>query len=145
VILPDVNLLIYAHDTASRDHAAAKAWWDGVLSGDEPVGLAWATLLAFVRLTTNRAVFQEPLSVEEAVETVERWLTQPHVRVVQPAHRHAEYLFGFLRALGAAGNLTSDAHLAALAVEHGATLCSADSDFGRFPRLKWKNPIGPIR
>jgi toxin-antitoxin system PIN domain toxin len=141
VILPDVNLLIYAHDTAARSHDAAREWWDGALSGDEPVAVAWVTLLAFVRLTTKRAVFEEPFSVEEAVHRVEAWLAQPNVRMVQPGHRHAELLFRYLRALGAGGNLTTDAHLAALAVEHGCTLHSTDADFARFPGLDWRNPL----
>lgn len=141
MILPDINLLIYAHDTASRHHDRAKGWWNGVLSGDELVGMAWATLLGFIRLTTSRVVFEAPFSVEEAVGRAESWLALPHVRIVQPGHRHAEVLFSFLRTTGAAGNLTSDAHLAALAVEHGYSLYSVDSDFGRFPGLRWTNPI----
>jgi toxin-antitoxin system PIN domain toxin len=142
VILPDVNLLVYAYDTAARHHQAARQWWEDALSGDEPVALAWATLLAFVRLTTRRAVFEEPFSVDEALTRVEAWLAQPHVRVVQPGHRHAELLFQLLRALGTAGNLTTDAHLAALAIEHGCTLYSTDADFGRFAGLDWRNPFG---
>ena len=141
MILPDINLLLYAYDTAAPRHAVARDWWEGALSGDEPVALAWATLLAFVRITTKRVAFEEPFSVEEAIGHVEAWLDQPHVRVVQPGHRHAEHLFRFLRALGAAGNLTTDAHLAALAVEHGCTLYSTDADFARFPRLDWRNPL----
>jgi uncharacterized protein len=141
VILPDVNLLLYAHDTASPNHREAKQWWDSVLSGDEPVAIAWATLLGFIRLSTNRVVFKEPYSVEEALRHAENWLAQPHVRIVRESERHAEHVFRFLRALGTAGNLTSDTHLAAMAVEHGCTLYSVDADFGRFKGLKWKNPL----
>jgi toxin-antitoxin system PIN domain toxin len=141
VILPDVNLLIHAHDTAARRHEAAKRWWDDALSGDEPVALAWVTLLGFIRLTTSRVVFQQPFSVDEAVQRVESWLAQPNVRLVHPEHRHAQLCFGFLRAAGTGGNLTTDAHLAALAVEHGCILCSTDSDFDRFAGLTWRNPL----
>ena len=141
MILPDVNLLIYAHDTAASRHEAARQWWDSALSGDEPVALAWATLLAFVRLTTNRVVFQQPFSVDEAVQRVEAWLGQPNVRIVQPGHRHAQLFFAFLRAVGTGGNLTTDAHLAALAVEQGCVLCTTDADFARFPGLTWRNPL----
>jgi toxin-antitoxin system PIN domain toxin len=141
VILPDVNLLVYAHDTASPRHDPAREWWDGVLSGDELVAMPWVAVLGFLRLTTNRRILEEPLSAEEALQYVESWLAQPHVRVVQPGHRHAEHLFRFLRALGVAGNLTTDAHLAALALENGCTLYSTDADFARFPGLDWKNPL----
>lgn len=143
MILPDVNVLIYAHDTAARRHDEARAWWDEVLSSDEPVGLAWVTLLGFIRLTTNRMVFQQAFTVDEAVQRVEAWLAQPSVQIVQPGHRYAGLFFGFLRALGAGGNLTTDAHLAALAVEHGCVLCSTDADFDRFAGLNWRDPLAP--
>ena len=145
MILPDVNLLVHAYDAGGRHHARAKAWWEQALAGEEPVGLAWVTLLGFVRLTTNRVVFQHPLSVDEAVAHVESWLAQPNVRLVHPGYRHAELCFGFLRAAGTGGNLTTDAHLAALAVEHGCALYSTDSDFARFAGLNWRNPLAPQR
>ena len=141
MILPDVNLLLYAHDATAPSHDAARRWWDGVLSGDEPVALAWVTMLGFIRLTTSRAAVRRPVTVDEAAQRIEAWLAQPHVRVVQPAHRHAELLFRFLRTVGAGGNMTTDAHLAALAVEHGCALYSTDADFGRFPGLDWRNPL----
>jgi hypothetical protein len=100
-------------------------------------------LLGFIRITTNRLVLQNPWSVEESLERVEAWLEQPNVRIVHPTHRHAEWLVGFLRRAGTAGNLTTDAHLAALAVEHGCTLCSTDPDFARFSGLSWRNPLAP--
>jgi toxin-antitoxin system PIN domain toxin len=143
VILPDVSVLIHAHNLDSRRHERARAWWDDALSGTELVGLAWAALLGFIRITTNRAVLENPWSVDEALERVESWLAQPNVRVVHPTERHAGLLAGFLRGAGTAGNLTTDAHLAALAVEHGGTLCSTDTDFGRFPGLRWRNPLAP--
>lgn len=113
------------------------------MSGVELIALPWATLLGFIRITTNRAVFPSPLGVDEALTRVESWLARPNIRIIQPTHRHAELLAGFLRAAGTAGNLTTDAHLAALAVEHGCTLYSTDADFGRFPGLSWTNPLAP--
>lgn len=119
----------------------ARAWWDEALSGTELVGFPWAVLLGFIRLTTNRMVFVNPWPVEDALQRVEAWLQQPNVRVLHPSAGHTTLLAGFLRGLGTAGNLTTDAHLAALAVEHGCTLCSTDTDFARFPGLTWRNPL----
>lgn len=111
----------------------ARRWWEARLNGDEPVGLAWATALGFVRLTTHRQALVQPLAVEEATVWVEGWLYQPVVRVLVPWRDHARHDFGFLRRLGVAGNLTTDAHLAALAVEDQAERQSTESDFARFP------------
>ena len=139
--LVDVNLLLYAvHKDAPR-HAEAKSWWEAKLSGTETVGLAWIVLLAFLRLTTRPNVFPKPLRIETAFDIVDSWLEQPSVTVVHPGPRHARMLRDLLLPLGAGGNLTTDAHLAALALEHGAELCSLDHDFARFPRLKWHNPL----
>jgi toxin-antitoxin system PIN domain toxin len=145
VILPDVNLLVHAYDAGGRHHPRAKEWWEQAVGGEEPVGLAWVTLLGFIRLTTNRVVFAQPLAVDEAVAHVESWLAQPNVHVVHPGHRHAALCFGFLRAAGTGGTLTTDAHLAALAVEHGCALYSTDADFARFAGLTWRNPLAPQR
>lgn len=141
MILPDVSLLIHAHNLDSRHHERARSWWDDTLSDTELVGLAWSTLLGFIRITTNRAVLENPWPVDDALERVEAWLAQPNVRIVNPTHRHAEVLASFLRAIGTAGNFTTDAHLASLAVEHGCTLYSTDTDFARFPGLAWQNPL----
>lgn len=141
MIIPDLNLLVYAHHAGDRRHAAARAWWEGCLNGTEPVGLAWATLLGFVRLTTHRQVMVHPLPVATATAVVERWLEQPVVRMLVPGRDHARHCFGFLRQLGVAGNLTTDAHLAALALEYQAELHSTDTDFARFPGLRWRNPL----
>jgi len=143
VILPDVTILIHAHNLDSRHHDRAREWWDDALSETELVGLAWVTLLGFIRITTNRAALENPWPVGEALERVETWLAQPNVRIVHPTHRHAALLLAFLRGLGTAANLTTDAHLAALAVEHGGTLYSTDTDFARFPGLSWRNPLAP--
>jgi toxin-antitoxin system PIN domain toxin len=141
VILPDINLLIHAHNLDSPRHAAARQWWDQALSGTEWVGVAWVTLLGFIRLTTNRVVLDNPWPVDEPLQRIAEWLAQPNVRVVDPTPRHAELLAGLLRGVGTGGNLTTDAHLAALAIEHGATLHTTDADFARFPGLLWTNPL----
>lgn len=139
--LPDLNLLIYAVDRRSPSHERSIAWWNGLLSGSETVALTWTVLLGFVRLTTNPSVVQEPLRSDEALDYVDRWLAQPVTTVIEPTPRHAAVLRDLLGPVGTAGNLVSDAHLAALAIEHGAELCSADRDFGRFPGLRWVNPL----
>ena len=139
--LSDVNLLLYAYDASSVHHERAKLWLEEHLSGVEAFGFAWATLLAFVRLVTSSRVFESPLSVRESLDIVERWLATPCATVLHPGPRHAVVLRQLLEPVGAAGNLTTDAHLAALALEHEAELCSADADFSRFPGLRWTNPL----
>jgi toxin-antitoxin system PIN domain toxin len=141
VRLTDLNLLIYAVDEASPHHVKARAWLETALSGDQTVGFAWTVLLGFVRLTTNPRVFRSPLTPAEALELVDSWLGQSCVTVLDPTERHSALLRELLVDVGTAGNLTSDAHLAALAIEHGAELCSTDGDFARFPRLRWMNPL----
>ena len=144
MILVDANILLYAEDELSGRNAAARAWWDGQLSGSEPVCLCWTVLNAFVRIGTNRNAFQRPLSMEEAVARVASWLAQPSVRLIHATDHHWEVLSELLLRGQALGNLTTDAHLAALALEHGCLLCSTDSDFSRFPKLRWQNPLeGP--
>ncbi|HYM55739.1 MAG TPA: type II toxin-antitoxin system VapC family toxin [Solirubrobacteraceae bacterium] len=139
--LPDVNLFLYAYDDRSPRHGAARDWLEQTLSGTETVGLPWMVLLAFIRLSTRPVVVERPFDVEGAIELVERWLAQPCVTVINPTERHAAVLRDLLLPLGTAGNLTSDAHLAALAIEHGATLCSCDNDFSRFSGLRWVDPL----
>jgi len=141
--LVDVNLLLYAVNRDAPLHDAAHAWLEDALSATETVAFAWAVLLAFVRLSTNRLVFAEPLSVEDAFRVVDAWLAQPCSAVVHPAERHASILRKLLDGIGTAGNLTTDAHLAAIALEHGAELYSSDRDFARFPGLRWRNPLVP--
>ncbi len=140
--VPDVNLLIYALDTTSVRHEAARTWLDSTLSATEEVGFAWIVLLAVLRLTTRAAVFADPLRPEEALDIIDGWLAQPCASVIQPTSRHPAILRGLLTPLGTGGNLTSDAHLAALAIEHGGVLCSCDTDFSRFPGLTWLDPLG---
>jgi toxin-antitoxin system PIN domain toxin len=142
VIIPDVNLLLYAHIAAFPQHAAARKWWEATLSGRTEVGLAAVSVFGFLRIGTNRRVFSPPLSVEEALAIVRGWLARPGVRVLPAGPRHLELAFQQLEQLGTAGNLTTDAQLAALSIEHQATLYSNDADFGRFPGLRWINPLG---
>jgi toxin-antitoxin system PIN domain toxin len=141
VRISDVNLLLYAYDSSALQHQRARAWLEEQLSGVEAFGFAWATLLAFVRLVTSPRVFEAPLRVEEALDVVDAWLTAPPATVLNPGPRHAVLVRQLLEPVGTAGNLTTDAHLAALALEHDAELCSADADFSRFPGLRWSNPL----
>jgi len=141
VIVPDVNLLIHAYDEDSPVHAAARRWWEGLMNGERPVGLAWVAVLGFIRIATHRQILDRPLPVSAACAHPRAWLDRPHVSILNPGSRHAEVLFGLLESLGTAGNLTTDAHLAALAIEHQAELHSRDTDFRRFSGLRWVNPI----
>lgn len=139
--LVDVNLLIYAVDEASPRHTEANAWLTKLLAGPETVALSWHALLGFVRLSTRAQVFSAAMTVDEALDTVDAWLAQPAAVIVQETPRHLAVMRHLLAPLGAGGNLTSDAHLAALAIEHGAELCSCDADFSRFPGLRWRDPL----
>jgi uncharacterized protein len=139
--LLDLNILVYAIDESSSRHETAREWLDETLSGTDTVAFAWHVLIGFVRLSTRAAVFARPLSADEAFDMVDGWLQQPCVTIVHPTDRHPNVLRGLLSRLGSAGNLTSDAHLAALAIEHGAELCSTDVDFSRFPGVRWIDPL----
>ena len=139
--VPDVNVLLYAIDESSSRHSAARQWLEEALSGTEEVGFAWAVLFGFLRISTNPVVFENPLEPEEAFSYAEEWLAQPVAMALSPGPGHMELVQHLLRPLGVAGNLTSDAHLAALAIEHGAELCSSDTDFARFEGLRWRNPL----
>lgn len=139
--LPDVNLLIYSVDESSRHYARARPWLEQTLSGTEEVGFAWMVLRGFVRISTNPSAFGDALSPAQAFEFVDSWLGSPVATIVHPTERHAANLRDLLMPLGTAGNLTTDAHLAALAIEHGAELCSSDNDFSRFEGVRWTNPI----
>jgi uncharacterized protein len=141
MILVDANLLIYAVNQDAPLNRKAKPWLESVLSGTETVGFSWSVLLAFLRLTTRPGLFRRPLPVDTAFDLVASWLDQAPATIVHPGPRHLSVVRELLRALGTGGNLTSDAHLAALALEHGAELCSSDTDFARFPALKWRNPL----
>ncbi len=139
--LLDVNLLLYALDASSPQHDRARRWLEQALSGPGTVALPWVVLLAFLRLSTRPAVFTSPLTADEALDVVDEWLALPSVTVVHPGRRHAAILRELLDQLGTAGNLVTDAYLAALAIEHGAELCSSDADFSRFPGVRWVDPL----
>lgn len=141
MILVDANLLVYAHVASLSQHERARAWLDERLSGSTPVGLPWESALAFVRLVSNPRVFERPVTVAEGWAQVEGWLSCPSVWIPAPTERHAEVLGGLLRAPGLRANHVPDAHLAALALEHGLTVCSTDGDFGRFAGVRWLNPL----
>ncbi|MEA3414901.1 MAG: type II toxin-antitoxin system VapC family toxin [Thermodesulfobacteriota bacterium] len=141
MILVDANILLYAEDSLQPRHQQARAWWDGQLSGTGVVCLCWTVLSAFIRIGTNPRVFEHPLSLEQALARVQSWLDQPCTRVVRPTERHWTVFKQLLTDGQAVANLVTDAHLAALAIEHGCELASTDSDFARFPKLKWKNPL----
>jgi len=139
--LLDANLLLYAVNQDAPLHAKARAWFERTMSDRETVAFSWIVMLAFLRLTTRHGLFQKPLSSQAAFDLVAAWLDQPAATVIHPGPRHLAVLSELLRPLGTGGNLTSDAHLAALAIEHGAELCSCDGDFARFPGLRWRNPL----
>lgn len=141
MILVDANILLYAEDQLSPRHVKALAWWDAALSGESPVCLCWTVLGAFIRIGTNPRVFDQPLSLDQAMSRVQSWLDQPCTRIVNPTARHWAVFQHMLRTGQAAANLVTDAHLAALAVEHGCELISTDSDFSRFPGIRWRNPL----
>ncbi|HXG87332.1 MAG TPA: type II toxin-antitoxin system VapC family toxin [Vicinamibacterales bacterium] len=141
MIVVDANLLLYAYDPDSPQHEASRLWLEDVLSGTVLVRFAWVTLWAFLRISTNPQVFVRPLSPAEAHAAVALWLEQPNAGVVEPGERHLEILGVLIRDGQAGGPLVMDAALAAMAIEHGATLCSTDRDFARFPGLDWHNPI----
>jgi toxin-antitoxin system PIN domain toxin len=141
VILLDANLLVYAATSSLPQHEQARAWLDGRLNGTAPVGLPWPSLLAFIRLVSNPRVFERPRSIPDAWAQVEAWLGCTPAWLPQPTERHPEVLGELLRASVQRSNLVADAHLAALAIEHGLTLCSTDGDFARFAPLRWENPL----
>jgi len=134
--VPDVNVLLNGRDQTARHHATAQSWLETTLSGSETVGLAWTVLLGFMRISTNPRVYDRPLSVPDALDQIDEWIDLPSTALVAPTSRHRTILRALIEAAGTAGNLTTDAHLAALAIEHGATLATFDGDFHRFNGLK---------
>jgi len=141
VILVDANLLIYANVQSFPQHERARRWLDTRLNGAAPVGFPWPSLLGFLRVTTNPRVFERPASVSDAWRQVTAWLGCERAWIPQPTERHREVLGELLGAPGVQANLVHDAHMAALAIEHGLILCSTDGDFGRFAELRWENPL----
>lgn len=141
MILVDANILLYAEDARSPLHEPARKWWDEQLSRNDPVCLCWPVLSAFVRIGTNPRVFDHPLALKQAVSRIQSWLDQACTRIVRPTAQHWTTFQQMLTGGQAVANLVTDAHLAALAIEHGCRLASTDSDFKRFPQVKWFNPI----
>jgi toxin-antitoxin system PIN domain toxin len=141
VILVDANVLIYAVNADSAHHTASRRWLESSLSTTTHLGFSWIVLLAFLRITTRNGIFRSPLTPEQAMAYVDEWLDQPFARVVTPGEAHWPILRHLLAASGTAGNLTSDAHLAALAIEHRAAVASTDSDFRRFAGVEHVNPL----
>lgn len=140
-MLVDANLLLYAVDASSTRHDRAVAWLESALNGPQRVGLPWQSLTAFVRITTHPRALDRPLTAAEAWDYVDDWLSCDVAWVPTPTHRHAEVLGHLIRTYDVRGNLVPDAQLAALAIEHGLEIISADSDFARFPEVRWSNPL----
>ena len=141
MLLVDANVLLYAVNSDAVHHAESRAWLDRSLGAGEPVGFAWTVLLAFLRVSTNRAALSDPLTIGEATGQLAKWIAAPAAVVVEPTVRHADILAGLLESTGSAGNLVSDAHLAALATEHAATIITYDGDFTRFPGVRSRRPV----
>lgn len=141
MILVDANLLLYAYDPHAAQHEASRLWLESVLSGSSLVWFSWLTLWAFLRIATNPRVFERPLSTAEAEHHVSSWLAQSPAGILEPGERHWQILRLLVAEGQASGPLIMDAALAAIAIEHGATLCTTDRDFARFPGLRWTNPI----
>ena len=141
MILVDANVLLYAANRAAPEHEQARSWLDERLNDTVRVGLPWPSLLAFVRIATNPAIVRHPVRPAEAWRQIKDWLARDVVWIPLPTAQHAEVLEGLLELPVMTSRLVPDAHLAALAIEHGLTLCSTDGDFARFPGLKWVNPL----
>ena len=141
MIVPDVNLLIYAHNELAPWHGEARTWWAELLTHQRPVGIPWAVSFGFIRLITHPRVLEDPLPPGAALERVRTWLEQPGVQVLEPGPRHLTIVADLFGATGVAAGLTTDTHLAAIAIEHQCELHSNDSDFRRFPGLRWHNPL----
>jgi toxin-antitoxin system PIN domain toxin len=141
MIIPDVNLLLYAYDSSSLHHQAAAEWWKGCMTRKEEVGLAAVVLFGFVRISTHPRIFHNPLTVAEATKRVESWLVRPQVRIIEPSPHHVAETLALLASTGTAGNLTTDAQIAVLARQEKALLHSNDTDFLRFPGIRWHNPL----
>ncbi len=143
MIVPDINLLLYAYLPEYAQHVAAKAWWEQTLDNHEAVGIPSIVAFGFVRISTNRRAVTRPASIDEALAAIDSWYAHTHVQQLIEGPRYRSIVFDLLRALGTGGNLTPDAQIAAFAIEHGATLCSNDADFARMPGLAWRNPLAP--
>lgn len=141
MIVPDINLLMYAYSSGAIHHAKAKAWWEGCLNGTEPVGLSWVVIYGFARLMTNPRVLESPIGMIEALDIVETWLKRPQVLALSPGARHLEMMKDLLRSSGGGSALTTDAAIASIAREHRAVVHSNDVDFLRFEGVTVVNPL----
>ena len=141
MILPDANLLLYAYDSESPFHQTTARWWESLLSHPAPVGLCPVVVFAFLRLSTHPKVFANPLTVAEASQRMTSWFARPQVRLLVAGPKHVESVCALLAAAGTAGNLVTDAQIAAIAMENDATVHTADLDFARLKGTKWVNPL----
>jgi toxin-antitoxin system PIN domain toxin len=141
VILPDVNLLLYAHNRADSRHVAARDWWEAQLNSTQPVALCWVAINGFIRISTHPRILVKPLPAKQAITYVRVWLEQSNVLLIEPGPAFSNIYLDSIETLEAGGNLTTDAYLAALAIEHQAELQSTDQDFKRFSGLRWRNPL----
>ncbi len=141
MIVPDVNVLVFAYSQGSLHHKACRMWWEETLTQPRPVGLPWVSILGFVRVMTNRGILKIPMYPNDAISRVRAWLDVPGVQILSPGEFHAEIFFRLIEQVGTAGDLTTAAHLAALAIEYRGELASTDTDFARFPGLRWFNPV----
>ena len=144
MIIPDANLLIYAYDESSSHFSGAREWWEGVLSGASLTGIPWVVVLAFTRLVTHPGICANPMAVHDVRARVDRWLTFDHVRLLSPTERTIFLFFELLEGVGTGGNLSADAMIAALALEHGGCIYSNDADFDRFPDVLVSNPLNEL-
>ena len=143
MIIPDTNLLVYAHNEQDPNHAAALQWWRGLVDGSEPLGLDWSIIVGFMRVSTLPSVVTDPPDPQYAASIVESWLEIPHMSMIEPGPDHLKIVTELLAAAGRGGNLVPDAHIAALAIQHDAEVHTNDRDFSRFPGLRWSYPLRP--
>ena len=141
MIVPDVNLLVYAYNREAPLHNEARNWWAGLVNGTERVGIPWAVANSFLRLLTIRGLLATPATPAQAVDFVHEWFSQSHIAPLNPGTQHLTLVGRLLDAAGVGGNLVMDAHIAALAIEHQAEVHSNDWDFARFPGLRWRTPL----
>ena len=141
MILPDINLLIYAYNSGAPQHSGARLWLEKLLNSKEPVALSWVVMMGFIRIATHQRILTKPMTATQACDITKSWLARPNVCQISPGRRHAGIFFGLLEDLGVAGNLTTDAHIAALGIEYQAEVHTTDADFSRFRGLSWVNPL----
>ena len=141
MIVPDLNLLVYAYNDEAPLYAPARRWWEELVNGTERVGIPWVVTTGFVRLVTQRGLLSPPMTLEQALDYLQEWFRFPHVTPLNPGVGHLTLFRRALTASGVGGNLVTDAHIAALAIEYQAEVHSNDTDFGRFPGLRWRNPL----